>query len=475
MAYLHGFESIVVPALDGSSRIAATDVAFIVGLSPEGTKKQQLVLSVNQADDAQFGPATPANDIATSLAIMRATAASTQNPGGSFPVIVVNVFDATKHTADLSQTATVTGGKLALKKHLYGAIVCKEGSTTITTDKYTLDAWGNFKDITTGGTLEGKSLTFTGKYVIPAQAADIVGTVDVNNVRTGMKLHSLCYNTFGYTPKKILTPKYSTLSAVFAEGRAIADANRGEWLHDCDTGDTVNEVIAARASGTIGWNTSHERTTLLYPWLKTFNTFENADIVWPYSAFYCGASIKKSAEVGWWQSSSNTEMNGVTGAETVISCSWNDSNAECQRLNGAGITTYINGFGIGFRTFGNRNASFPTINTGAYSFIKVKRVDDILAESIELSRIPFLDRDITQSLIDMLVQGANMGIISILVQRGALLPGSQVKFVPGDNPTAELASGTISIRRSWMTGVPAEKIRDYSVMDINLLRFKNNA
>jgi len=436
---------------------------------------------VNAKDDAQFGPATPANDIAMSLAIIRAAGAGTNSPGGANPVVVVNVFDDTLHTATLtSVTGTVTNSKIALRKHLYGTITVKENTTTIDPAKYSIDAWGNFKDITLTGELEGKTLGFTGKYVIPAAAADIVGTIDSNNVRTGMKLADLCYSQFKYTPKIIIAPKYSTLSAVYAEGRSMASKFRARWIHDSATGDTVADAIANRGSGgTIGWNTTNEDTDLVYPWLKTANAFEakaledpNGYISFPHSAFRAGIYVlnDNDPERGYWTSPSNLEINGAAGPELDIYTSFNDSNAENQQLNANGIITVLNIDSL--REYGNRHAGYPVV-TGAESFINIQRVDDIVAESMEIAAAKYNDRNIGTALIDIVLQEGN-NTVAKLIQRGALLPGSIITYSAADNPTDDLADGNVKFRRKWMTGTPAERITFYDQMDINLLKFPNS-
>lgn len=486
MAFKHGVETITATTANGTINVVRTAVGFLVGISPTGPT-QTLTLCINEKDDAQFGAATPANDIAFALNIARTAAASQKNPGGAFPIIVVNVFNASLHTADLNTATnyTVTSKKFAVKKHLYGTIVVKKNSddTTVSTTKYTIDEWGNFTDITASGELEGLELYLTGKYVIPAVAADIVGTVDEDNIRTGMKMHSLCFNLYGYTPKIIFTPKYSTLSAVYAEGRAIADANRGIWLHDCASGDSFTTAIANRGpSGTIGWNTSHKRTELLYPWLTTNNAYEakanNADeydVAFPYSAFYAGCVAKNDNddERGYWSSPSNMEINGATGGQVLISTSHTDSNAENQLLNAAGITTYLNIYGSGFRTFGNRMANFNENSQGAGTFINIVRTDDIVAESMELAWLKHNDKNISKALIQIMKAEGN-NLVLVLVQRGAFLQGSEILYNASDNSVGELQNGHIVYRRKWMTPTPAELISIIDEMDVNLFKFINS-
>jgi phage tail sheath protein FI len=102
----------------------------------------------------------------------------------------------------------------------------------------------------------------------------------------------------------------------------------------------------------------------------------------------------------------------------------------------------------------------------------VQRVDDILSESLELNALKYVDRPINNALIDIIKQEGN-DLIASLIQRGALLQGSQLKYDPAKNSSAELASGHITFTRIYMVPVPGERITLESYLDVNLYSFVN--
>ena len=105
--------------------------------------------------------------------------------------------------------------------------------------------------------------------------------------------------------------------------------------------------------------------------------------------------------------------------------------SEANTLNAAGITTLVT-LG-GYKECGNRNASFPTLETVS-TFESVQRLDDITSEAIELAMAPYLDRPINTALIDFIVNSVN-GYFNELIAKGALIEGSKCYFLESKNPT----------------------------------------
>jgi phage tail sheath protein FI len=173
-------------------------------------------------------------------------------------------------------------------------------------------------------------------------------------------------------------------------------------------------------------------------------------------------------EFGYWYSPSNKEITGITGVERPISAGVNDANSDANTLNAAGITTVFNSFGTGYRTWGNRNASFPT-NTRPDNFISIVRIADVVHESLEKAALQFTDLPINQALADDIRETGN-SFIRVLVGRGALIDGSKVVYDPADNTPEQLAAGNITFRIVFMGPTPAERITFKSILDISLLK-----
>jgi hypothetical protein len=198
---------------------------------------------------------------------------------------------------------------------------------------------------------------------------------------------------------------------------------------------------------------------LCYPHVKVYDLATNTEVLEPYSARRAGAIAAKDIEKGYWWSSSNTEIKGITGIERPLTSSINDPNSEVNLLNEVGIDTIFNAYGTGFRTWGNRSAAWPTV-THPRNFINVRRVADILHESIEFSLLQFLDMPITQSV---------KAFIQKLIGDGALI-GGDCSYNPAKNTPEQIALGHLTFDLSFMPPPPLERITIVSLIDLNYLK-----
>lgn len=465
--YLHGVETQESEIGGQTISIVKSSVVALIGIAPIGATNI-LTLCTTATDDAQFGLPLPGFNIPKTLKIIRAIA-------GSSPILVVNVFNPTTNTAAVTaEQQTVTNGRLKLAFAPVGAVAIKQNDGTtdapIVKDvDYTLDAFGNFQVISTtianGTTYKFNYKKLDASTITPTQ---LIGSVDVNNNRTGLALLDLAYNTFGFKPKVLISPTYSSLSAIAAALGTAATKFRAIYALDAPYGTTVPGAIAGRGiAGSLVFNTSDQRAYLLYPYIKTFDDYLQADADYPYSAFMAGVIIKTDADLGYWYSPSNKPIPNATGAERIIEWAINDPNCEANQLNAVGITTIAAGYGTGLRTWGNRNASFPT-SSSVKNFVAIRRADDMVIESMELASIDFIDLPLTQAQIDTIREAGN-GLIRALIQRGAVLPGSRVLYNKADNPASELAAGRVTFERVYMVPPPIERITYKDVLDISLL------
>jgi uncharacterized protein len=466
--FLHGVETIDVPTAGQVSRIVKSSVIGIIGIAPTGPK-QSLILTLNPSQDAQFGCPLPGFNIPKSLEIIRLIA-------GNCPVLVINIFDAATMTAQVNdEVKTVVNGKLQLGAAPIGVVTVKKNDGTasglIQGTDYSIDAYGEFTALSPN-VANDLTLKFSYKKLDAANIdeADLIGEVDLNNVRTGAKLFDLSYNSFGYTPKVLIAPQYAHLPTVTTELRALAKKFRGIALQDAPKGTSLQEVISGRGpAGTFGFNISDPRAILLYPQLTTYDKATKANGNYPFSAFMAGAIAKNDNENGYWTSPSNVTLEGVVGAEKELYAALNDAGCDVNQINAAGITTYFNSFGTGFLAWGNRNASYPVSND-VKNFINIQRASDIVAESMELAAFKYVGKkNINKALIDLVREEGNT-LIRVLVGRGVFLPGSKVVFNTDDNPPAQLSNGQVVFQYIYMVPAPAERITFKATIDINLYK-----
>ncbi len=467
MSYLHGVETVDVTIGGQTISVVKSAITTIVGIAPKGPA-QQLTLCLSDNDDAQFGSQVPGFNIPKTLGIIRAIS-------GNTPVIVINVFDATAHTSQVTDEAkTITNGKLSLAFAPIGTVTVKNSdgssSTLVKGTDYTLDDFGNFVAISTAAA-NGTALKFSYKKL---NASAITGSVIIGgkdsdtNVRTGLELADECYSTFGYNPKILGAPGYTQLSAVAAALETKAVKYRAIYYLDAPYGATPSGVIAGRGiGGTINFNIASRRAELLYPYAKSYDAATDSNLDYPFSAFKIALRIQVDKNEGYWVSDSNHAIGLLVGVERVIEFNPNASDCEANQLNAAGITTIVQDWGTGYKTFGNRSAAFPT-DSDKRNFICVQRVNDMVVESMQINIAQDdLDKPITKAFIDYLVLKGNT-FIGKLISDGALYPGSKLSYVPSDNTNTELANGHIVLERGWDAPAPAERITIKDLLDISI-------
>ncbi|UAY56263.1 phage tail sheath family protein [Arachidicoccus terrestris] len=471
--FLHGTETIEVSNGDVVVSEVKTAVIGLVGVAPKGPSNTlQLIRSTTDA--AIFGDPIPGFSIPQALAAIFAH--------GTGTILVVNVFDDAKHTeAVVDEAQTVTNGalKLASAPIDLAAVTLKddagEASTYIAGTDYTLDQYGRF--IVIKGRIPNDTVikfSYSKLKALSVLSTDIIGTVSETGVRTGMKLWDLAFNSFGFKPKILIAPNYSSTPAVSTAMLTNAIGLRAVALIDSVAGETVPDALTNRVGAAdSSFNTADKRAVLLYPFLKAYdaskddgdpNTDTNTN--YPFSQFYAGLMAATDRDLGYWYSPSNQLLKGITGIERELSASLNDENCDTNTLNAAGITTVFNSFGTGFLAWGNRNASFPS-NTQPDSFISMRRIADVVHESLELASLPFIDKPLNQAIIDEIRNSGN-NFMNVLIGRGAILEGSKITFNRDQNPPADLAAGKVKFSINFMGAVPTEQITFLSTIDTSL-------
>lgn len=464
--YLHGVETIVGKQGERQIRTVRTAVVGLVGTAPSGPINMPTVISSDTAA-AVFGPATPGFTIPQAIDAIFDQGAGT--------IIVINVCDPAIHKTAVTNEAKSFGADntLFLDHHHPVNIVVKNSDLSVTYvlgDDYTVDPETR-KVIrkVTGAITGAESVKISYNYTDPTEveAADVIGTVSVGGIRSGMKALEGTYNLFGFEAKIIIAPVYCTQLSVSTEMIVQANKLNAITLIDAPIGTTPAQAIAGRGpSGVINFYTSSDRAILCYPHLKVFDTITKTERLEPFSQRLAGVICRKDVEDGFWWSPSNTEIQGITGLERPLTARLNDPQSEVNQLNEVGIMTVFSSYGTGFLTWGNRNASFP-VDTGVDTFISIKRVGDVLDESIEFFSQPYMDRPINEPLIDDIKGGVN-GYIRELRGRGALI-GGECLFLPQKNPATEIAAGHLTFSRRFIPPPPLERLSHESYKDVTLL------
>ncbi len=452
--YLHGIETIEVEKGPRAIRQVKSAVILVIGAAPVGPVNA-LTVCLSESQGAQFGPELAGFSIPQAL--------SGIYDFGSGTVIVVNVLNPAVHKTNVAAEAKAfgTNDRLQLSKGALQNLTLKnaDGTTTYTLDTdYTVNMLTGLVTRVAGGTIAAAgTVKATFDYADPAKvtAADIIGSVDIAGQRSGLKLLEDSYNLFGFFPKILIAPGYSTLNAVSAELIVQAEALSAIAYIDAPIGATPAQVIAGRGpAGAINFNTSSERARLCYPHVKVYDAATDSERLEPLSIRAAGLRAKVDLDNGYWWSSSNQELLGVIGLERSLTARVDDANSEVNQLNENGITTVFNSFGTGLRLWGNRTAAWPTV-THMKNFENVRRTKDMVDESIRYSSLQFVDMPITQSLIDSVVESVNQ-YLRKLIGDGALL-GGECWYDPTRNPQTEMESGHLLFSYKLTPPPPMER------------------
>ncbi len=464
MSFFHGVETINVAGLVTPAVAVETGVIGLVGVAPQGAINT-LTLCNSVQDTEQFGGNLYPMSINRALDhIYR------EDPAAK--VLVVNVYDpSTDSTTVNDEAITITNGKATLGFPVLfeaAAPVIEGGSpwaTFVEGTDYTISEYGVVTIIPSGDIAEGDTVyvTYDTHDVSGFVAGDFVGTT---SPRTGFKMFVEAFDTFGVNPMILICPEYSALDVVANEMEAQADYFRARCIIDDTQGQTRTQLIANRTTSGKASATTSTRVMVAAPWIKDYD-YLGVLTNYPYSSVLAGVWSKVVRLQGYWVSPSNQPSKVIVSPEyAMLGTGPNDPSGDIQLLNAAGITSIVKRGGV-YRTYGNRSAAYPS-SSEVKNFAAIQYVDDIVSIQIELTLIPYIDKPITPALVDAIKATCNAFIAS-LIQRGALLEGSEVYYDPADNPAIELAAGHITFRRVYASGTPAERITFKSTFDINLL------
>lgn len=469
--FLHGAETIRITNGSRPVKIVKSAVTGLVGVAPIGAVNVPTLIAADK-DMAQFSVDLPGFTIASAL-----NANFDQGRPNAGVVIVINVLDPAVHktaVTDESLTFDASTDSVKLAHPAISDLILKssDGATTYTNGvDFVLDpVTGILTRIKGGGIALGgtvKAVSYTYADPTKVTAADIIGGINSLGQRTGMQGFLDTFSLMGFFPKRLIAPVFCTLNSVSAEMIVMANRLRARAYIDAPIGITPAQAIAGRGpAGSINFNVSDGRARLFYPHCKVYDAATNTDRLEPLSQRAAGVGNAIDIANGYWWSSSNQEILGITGVERTISARINDPNCDANLLNEAGITTIFNNFGSGMLLWGNRMANWPS-NTHPFTFESVLATEDAIDESIEYFSLQFIDRPVTLGLIDSVVESVN-GLLRKLFADGAIL-GGRCWFDLADNPPEEMALGHYVFSRDSMPPTPGERITYKTQVNINYL------
>lgn len=455
----HGTETLRVNG--GSVPVYTVDGAIIglVGTAPVGAVNE-LKLCTLKKDFAQFGDLLDKGyTLPDALDILSRYAAG--------QVYVVNVLDPARHrTLVADEPLTLDPNTLRAQTKQAGLIslTLKSGEELLSEADYSVN-------LVTGEILLHRvksDLTASYAYADPTKVteADIRGGIDtVTGKRSGFELMRAGFNLFGADAKILICPQFDTSATLASSLETLASQLNAIAYVQAPKGTTLGKALAGRGpEGTINFKTSSDRTHLFYPHVVgERGTLESL------ATHAAGLRMKTDVENGYWYSGSNRQLKGVIGMEIELTARVDDKQSETNRLNAVGITTVFNGYGTGFRLWGNRLACFPTV-THISNFEVVQRSADLIDESIRRVELQYIDLPIDDALLDSLLD-----TVETYMKTLKSIVGFKVYLDPDvTSLTDAFSKGQVPIQYEFTPKIPAERITNTSVVTrkylINLVR-----
>lgn len=470
--YLHGVETLEVEKGVRSVKTVKSAVIGLIGTAPMGPVNA-LTPCLSEKDASAFGAQF------SGFTIPQALDAIYDQDAGT--VLVINVLDPQKHVSVVENEVVnfeKINGKAQLAHPVVSQLVLKDDEDRSYTEgeDYRFDAQTGTLINLGKGITAGKTVKAHYTYADPTKvtAADILGSVNAAGHRTGMKLLNDSFNLFGYVAKILIAPVYCTQNSVSTELIAMAEKLGAVTYIDAPIGTTFTQALAGRGpEGTINFNTSSDRVRLCYPHVKVYDAQTNSERLEPLSQRAAGLRAKVDQEKGFWWSSSNQEILGITGVERALSAMLDSPQSEVNLLNEQGITTIFSSYGSGLRLWGNRTAAWPSV-THLRNFENVRRTGDVINESLRYFSQQYMDRPITQALIDALTESVN-AYGRKLIGDGALL-GFNCWFDPARNGETELAAGRLLLSYKYTPPPPMERLTfETEITSEYLLTLKGNS
>ncbi|MCP3940524.1 MAG: phage tail protein [Desulfobacteraceae bacterium] len=299
----------------------------------------------------------------------------------------------------------------------------------------------------------------TGALVVVVRVAKVVNdTETLTNILGGVDAQSGQYlgvhallgseSVLGVSPRIICVPGFThqrtanAANAVVSELIGIAERLKAVIIADGPNSTDQEAIDYAR-------DFDSSRVFVADPWVLAINS-SGVPAPEPASARIAGLIAKTDNEKGFWWSPSNNNINGIVGTARAVDFTLGDANSRANLLNENKIATIIRQ--DGYRLWGNRTLSSDT----KWAFLSVRRTADVLYDSLLRNHLWAVDRNITKTYVQDVVEGVNAYIRS-LVSKGALL-GGECWADQDLNTPANVQAGKVYFNFDFTPPYPAEHI-----------------
>ena len=453
--FLHGVEVIEVQTGARPIRTVKSSVIGLVGTAPKGPVNTPVLIAGSRREAVRiFG-----SGFGT---ILGALEGIFDQIGAS--VVVVNVLDPSTHKVAVAAKSYTFGEDDTVQlDHRYAASLdVKYGTGTPSTDAtegtdYAFDPDTGILTRLPGGNITANSMVLVA-YDRPDETAvmtaDVVGGVDAaTGAYTGVHALLGAQSEVKVQPKVLCAPGFTsqvtrTLTTITGAPVTSEMVGVAERLSACVVADgpNTNDADAIAYRELFG----SRRVFVVDPWLKVWDTEADGEALEGASARVAGVIAKSDNERGFWWSPSNREINGIVGTSRPVEFALGDRNARANHLNENEVATVIQQ--DGYRLWGNRTCS----SDPKWAFLSVVRTADQINESLLRSHLWAVDRNITKTYLEDVVDGVN-AYLRELVGLGAIL-GGLCWVDPELNTPEAIQAGRVYFDFDFTPPTPAEHV-----------------
>ncbi|KAA6404490.1 phage tail sheath family protein [Candidatus Tokpelaia sp.] len=275
--------------------------------------------------------------------------------------------------------------------------------------------------------------------IAQVKAADIVGGYDsISGRYTGLELAAGSYSEYGFNPKLIIAPGFAGNMGVRAAMDRLADKTKAMALVNMDAGiTTLNAAIRARGVGG-DYNTASERLALIWPAPLVYDLKQDKPVAEDGAAHLAGEICAMDLALGYQHSPSNKPLNDVMGLEHEVVFTPGEYDSDTNALNAAGIITFMQSFGTGFRFWGNRSAAFPT-SSSQMCFINCRRVFDMVHEAALYYLLSRIDSIASANMLELIEDDVDAFIRKKVGE--SVLYGGSFRFDRAKTTSRDIADG----------------------------------
>lgn len=388
------------------------------------------------------------------------------------PIILVNVLDPAKHSADIdAETVEVEDGVAVLKEGgvLLDKLVVSNGDDELERDVDYTTAFNNDGTLNIalieGGAGDGATaLTVSGKRLDAEQVtpADIVGGVDIaTGNETGLEIVRQIYPKFAMTPGILMAPRFSKHAIVAAALQAKTTEINSVFRAVC-----IVDIDSSRETGVTKYQDVKQQKE------RQAVTSANAYAVWPYAkvgdVIYSGSTLAGALtsytdaqhdDIPNWSPSNKTLSISAAcledGTEVLL------DQDQANTINSYGVATFLNI--NGYRLWGNNTACYPGITDPKDRWFAVRRFMSWAANTFILTYFQKVDNPMNPRLIEAIMDSENIRGNSF-VARG-ICARYEITYNEAENPVTDLINGTLRFHQYITPFVPAENIENIIEFD----------